>query len=446
MARVRQFAAALVAAVLALVAAVLGVLSLTVWKPAGQVVATTTPDRPYVMTRDKVLPLLAQDVTVTVTAPDDEEVSLVYGTTGDVLGWIGDSPYTEVIGIASGMTSLLTVDHPGTGGSAQPGGDAQSGEGTQSGDGAESGDDAQSGDGAQSGATPAGNDMWLQQATGKGTTSLTLTGVQAGQSVLAAVDGTADAPQITLTWSVHQTNAAAVVSFALAAVLAVFAALFFASELRTLRHRRRRARRLAERAGADATETQVIPLDQVREMAEEHGDGEDDGAPGDTGARADTGDRGTTGDHSAAEDHAGAPGSGAPADAEVVRKPVIGRHGDAGAPVDLAPDGSREGDSGIIDVSGIREGMAFPTRRALREAREKGQHRVVIDGREFDTGLIPVVGDGSGRPHPEGGPEDRDADPSAPGGGQDGGARGSWTSLVAGWTHGKKEDDDETDS
>lgn len=94
--------------------------------------------------------------------------------------------------------------------------------------------------------------------------------------------------------------------------------------------------------------------------------------------------------------------------------------------------------------------MAFPTRRALREAREKGQHRVVIDGREFDTGLIPVVGDGSGRPHPEGGPEDRDTDPSAPGGGQDGGpdggARGSWTSLVAGWTHGKKEDDDETDS
>lgn len=463
MARVRQFAAALVAAILALVAAVIGVLALAVWKPADQVVASTTPDRPYVMTRDKVLPLLAKDVTVTVTAPGDEEVSLVLGTTGDVLGWIGDSPYTEVVGVESGMETLKTVDHPGSGEAAQSGDDAQSGEEAQS------GEDAQSGEEAQSGVTPAGNDMWLQEATGRGSTSLTLTDVGTGRSVLAAVDGSADAPTLTLTWAVHQTNATAVVAFALAALLAVIAALFLVSELRILRHRRRRALKLGERAGADAADTQVIPLDQVRALAEQDGgtaapaDAEDapaqagapageptsagapvaTGEPGSTGGPVDSGS--ATGDTSDAREggdvvgdpQAGIPDPGQP---DVERKPLLGRHGDVDAPLDVDPPVRTSGDSGIIDVSAIRAGVAFPSRRLLREAREKGEHTVVVDGHEFDTGLIPRVTRTT--PSEEGGTEDTAPDTTDTSTEHE----GSWSSLVSGWIHSGKGHDDETHS
>lgn len=128
MERLKQFSAAVVALALALVAAVVGVLGLTVWRPADQIIATTTPDEPYVMTHDGVLPLYADgNVTVTVSAGADQDVSVVLGTTSDVLGWIGDSPYTEVVGIKAGMTELKTVDHPSV---AE---DTQSGE-SQSGD------------------------------------------------------------------------------------------------------------------------------------------------------------------------------------------------------------------------------------------------------------------------------------------------------------------------
>ncbi|MGO3795582.1 MAG: hypothetical protein ACTJGR_00480, partial [Pauljensenia sp.] len=383
-ARVRQFAAALVAAILALVAVAIGVLALTVWKPADQVVASTTPDRPYVITRDKVLPLLAKDVTVTVTAPGDEEVSLVLGTTGDVLGWIGDSPYTEVVGVESGMENLKTVDHPGSGD------DSQSGE-------AQSGEDTQEGDPAQSGATPTGNDMWLQEATGRGSTSLTLNDVGTGRSILAAVDGSADAPTLTLTWAVHQANASAVVAFALAVLFAVIATLFLISELRIQRHRRRRAVVLAERAGADAADTQVIPLDQVRAMAQENADTDDADAARSGTAAGDT-SQGTTSEELTGDDTEAVPergtereatptgtgqpdeGEPTPAQADVERKPLLGRHGDLDSPLDVVPPVRGPRDSGLIDVSAIRAGVAFPTRRVLREARDKGEHTVIIDG------------------------------------------------------------------
>ena len=42
-------------------------------------------------------------------------------------------------------------------------------------------------------------------------------------------------------------------------------------------------------------------------------------------------------------------------------------------------------------MSGIRPGAVLPSRRALRQAREKGEERLVIGGQEFDTGLIPQV-------------------------------------------------------
>jgi hypothetical protein len=256
---------------------------------------------------------------------------------------------------------------------------------------------------------------------------------------------------------VHQTNATAIVAFALAALFAVIAALFLASELRILRHRRRRALLLAERAGADATDTQLIPLDQVRAMAQENADTDDADAASSGTAAGDT-SQGTTSEELTGDDTEAVPERGTereatptgtdqpdedeptPAQADVERKPLLGRHGDLDSPLDVVPPVRGPRDSGLIDVSAIRAGVAFPTRRVLREARDKGEHTVIIDGHEFDTGLIPQVGRRAapGEGDQEGvDPAPGDTSPTH---------EGSWTSLVSGWIHSEKGHDDETHS
>ena len=72
-------------------------------------------------------------------------------------------------------------------------------------------------------------------------------------------------------------------------------------------------------------------------------------------------------------------------------KPVAGRHGEWAGAEDQDPPEKVSTDTGIIDLSSIRPGVTLPSRRALREAREKGEEKIVIDGREFNTGLIPIV-------------------------------------------------------
>lgn len=68
----------------------------------------------------------------------------------------------------------------------------------------------------------------------------------------------------------------------------------------------------------------------------------------------------------------------------------LGRHA-AESSSDQDPPERVPTDTGVIDLSAIRPGAALPTRRALREARERGEGRFVIDGHEFNTGLIPVI-------------------------------------------------------
>jgi hypothetical protein len=430
---VRQFGAALVALALAVVAAVVGVLLLTVWRPADQVVASAAPGEPYVMTRDGVLPLQGdgRQVTVTVESADPgQEVSLVLGTTSDVLGWIGDSGYTEVVGIAEGWTDLKVVDHPAeresaedaqSGGTAQSGEDAQSGSREQSGGSATSAETAQSGEAA---ASPLDNDMWLERASGTGSASLTLTDVPAGRSVLAAAEGARTAPGITIAWAVHQTNGAAIAAFSLAGLFLVVAAALSLLELRTLRHRRNRARLLAEQEAADSTATQQLPVEEVMARAgarPEGGTGAGE-APGDGEAR-DAEDAG------AREAPPEAWEEPEPEESPAVeRSSLLGRHA-AGPAGDEDPPETVPTDSGIIDVSAIREGMAFPSRRALREARDRGEGRFVVDGHEFDTGVTRAV---------------RPAQGEAP---RHSGRTGRWTSLMSSWTRrAPKGDSDAQDS
>ena len=72
-------------------------------------------------------------------------------------------------------------------------------------------------------------------------------------------------------------------------------------------------------------------------------------------------------------------------------EPRRGRHGIAYHDAEVDPPARESTDTGIIDLSGIRPGAVLPSRRALRQAREKGEGRLVIGGQEFDTGLIPQV-------------------------------------------------------
>ena len=105
-----------------------------------------------------------------------------------------------------------------------------------------------------------------------------------------------------------------------------------------------------------------------------------------------------------------------------------GRHGLAQGPIDQDPPERATTDTGVIDLSGIRGGRTLPSRRALREARNNGEQVLVVDGQEFNTGLIPVT-----RPRDA---EQAPAPTSAP---DDASATGGWTSIMSGWLKDREE-------
>ena len=106
-----------------------------------------------------------------------------------------------------------------------------------------------------------------------------------------------------------------------------------------------------------------------------------------------------------------------------------GRHGLAQGPIDQDPPERATTDTGVIDLSGIRGGRTLPSRRALREARNNGEQVLVVDGQEFNTGLIPVTRprDAEQAPAPTSAPDD------------DASASGGWTSVMSGWLKDREE-------
>ncbi len=106
-----------------------------------------------------------------------------------------------------------------------------------------------------------------------------------------------------------------------------------------------------------------------------------------------------------------------------------GRHGLDNGPIDQDPPERATTDTGVIDLSGIRGGRTLPSRRALREARNNGEQVVVVDGQEFNTGLIPVTRPRSAEqaPAPTSAPDD------------DASSTGGWTSIMSGWLKDRQE-------
>lgn len=446
--RLQKYLVAVVAGVLALISFTGVALSLTVWKPANEVIASVAPQHPLVMTRGGVLPLLGSDVTVTVKGEADETVSVVLGTTSDVVGWIGDSAYTEVIGIESGFTQLKTTEHEGS--KAQK---PQSGaDHTQS---LPAADSMQStADSAQSARVLADelatNDMWIQTASGTGEAVMKLSEMTDAFSIIAASDDVA--PTLTLTWSVQSTNVALIVFTVFAIFFALVTAVYILRQILLERSRLQRAQQLEARRRADLTQTQSISLEAIQEYAasveaaqeasSDSGSEENtlpDTAPNNVAAadknageslveRGGEGkeisvntsksraeetelDKGATveeeteeaiakeqpvqrtltlsGVHSLDETHTSVGADTTPEEAG--KEAPKGRHSANQTPIEIDPPETVPTDTGTIDLSEIRPGIILPSRRALREARERGEASVQIDGHEFDTGLIPQI-------------------------------------------------------
>ena len=146
----------------------LAIASATAWRESETVSAAgpSAPGSPLIVTEPGVLSLVADEVEIRGTAAGDAPVVLVIGREVDVVGWVGDTDHVVAEGLVS-WDQLQTRTVGGTGG----------------------------------GSSPAGSDMWLAEARGTGEAVLDWERIPGRWSLIAATDGTAAAPALTLTWS-----------------------------------------------------------------------------------------------------------------------------------------------------------------------------------------------------------------------------------------------------
>ena len=501
----KRYVAASSMGAVALVCILIGLLGVTVLRPPSQQVSTVESAMDLITTRDNVLSIVKDDVTVTATSKSGAPVTLVIGTSQDAKGWIGNAAFTEVIGVEADRTKLKVESHAANGtGMVNP--NAQ--------------------DAVQSGAQPladptsaqltdqlAKSPMWFKQESGTGSVSLDLENVPSGRSAVAASAGGPGDLTFTLTWQVEQVNMLAIIAFLTAAFFALLAFALFLTRWQLLRLRKIRAQRIEERRKADSLDTSTINAAEVAEMvaaARESGSGaapapaiaeppvapppaaepaadepvvaDDDEAVAsmfedaqfeDTEEDTQTQTTPVWGAAVFASSTGQAPASDRTRDAPPARgtavreslplrstgdKPIVrasivgvpapdisamsapdyvpdpmmdtferrGRHGLNTGPFDVDPPERATTDTGVIDLSGIRGGRNLPSRRALREARNNGEEVVVVDGQEFNTGLIPVTRRRTTEvqappPPPTSAPDD------------DASATGGWTSIMSGW-------------
>jgi len=190
----------------------LGIASATLWKPLPTVRAVAIPADAgnVVITAPGVLDLVSSEVTVRASAPGSRVV-LVIGRDADVAAWAAASPHLLVTGLSS-WTKLATdsaaASVPQASASASAGDTASP---TPSADPTASA--TADGGGASAAATagsvttggvapdPSGSDMWLVQANGKDSATLTWASRPGRWSALAVSVGTSPtAPELELSW------------------------------------------------------------------------------------------------------------------------------------------------------------------------------------------------------------------------------------------------------
>ena len=484
----KRYVAASSMGVVALVCVLVGLLGVTVLRPPTQQASTVESATDLIMTRDNVLSIVKDDVTVTATSKSGAPVTLVIGTSQDAKGWIGNAAYTEVIGVEADRTKLKAESHAANGtGMVNPGATSQADN--------QSGAQANAQNAVQSGAQPiddptsaqltdqlAKSPMWFKQESGTGSVSLDLENVPSGRSAVAASAGGPGDLTLTLTWKIEQVNLLAIVAFLAAAFFALLAFALFLTRWQLLRLRKIREQRIEERRKADSLDTSTIDAspepvadDAVEAVAQEASTEEpepieepapepmwgaaafasstEDSAADKHAADESVADEPVAEEPSAEDTAIREPLPPAPSEAPIVRASIVGvpapdisalsapdyvpdpmtdtferrgRHGLDNGPFDVDPPERATTDTGVIDLSGIRGGRTLPSRRALREARNNGEEVVVVDGQEFNTGLIPIT-----RPRDAEEQKPAPAPTSAPD--DDASATGGWTSIMSGW-------------
>ena len=415
--QLRRFSGAAAACAVAVIAAIVAVLALTVWKPTQQISATVTPQQPVVITREGLFQLEGGEVTVTAASASGKQVTMALGTAADVRAWVSDLSYAEITGISANRENLLTEGHDSATSSPSPS-PSPSSEAPQN-------PDQNAQPSPSPSATPtlsaAGGDMWLDEATAPSTATMTLRDVAAGRSLVITSDGTTPSDlTVTMTWQTPHANVLAITAGVITFICLLIAAALVGFVLWRERQVDSEEEKRKEDEAEDGASQQVDPAffetdensesseaesetpQSDNEEAEEYSDSIEGGETPDAVTAQDTFtevaefDEETPEDESS-DDHAAEESlevdetSVTDRDESSDSEPRRGRHGIAYHDDEVDPPARESTDTGIIDLSAIRPGAVLPSRRALRQAREKGEGRLVIAGQEFDTGLIPQV-------------------------------------------------------
>jgi len=415
--QLRRFSGAAAACAVAVIAAIVAVLALTVWKPTQQISASVTPQQPVVITREGLFQLEGGEVTVTAASASGKQVTMALGTAADVRAWVSDLSYAEITGISANRENLLTEGHDSATSSPSPS-PSPSSEAPQN-------PDQNAQPSPSPSATPtlsaAGGDMWLDEATAPSTATMTLRDVAAGRSLVITSDGTTPSDlTVTMTWQTPHANVlaitAGVITFICLLIAAALVGLVLWRERQVDSEEEKRKEDEAEDGASqevdlaffetdensESSEAETETLQSDNEEAEEYSDSIEGGeTPDDVTAQdaftevaeldEETPESELPEDRTSEESFEIEEASVTERDESSDSEPRRGRHGIAYHDAEVDPPARESTDTGIIDLSGIRPGAVLPSRRALRQAREKGEGRLVIGGQEFDTGLIPQV-------------------------------------------------------
>lgn len=415
--QLRRFSGAAAACAVAVIAAIVAVLALTVWKPTQQISATVTPQQPVVITREGLFQLEGGEVTVTAASASGKQVTMALGTAADVRAWVSDLSYAEITGISANRENLLTEGHDSATSSPSPS-PSPSSEAPQN-------PDQNAQPSPSPSATPtlsaAGGDMWLDEATAPSTATMTLRDIAAGRSLVITSDGTTPSDlTVTMTWQTPHRNVlaitAGVITFICLLIAAALVGLVLWRERQVDSEEEKHKEDEAEEGASqqvdpaffetdensESSEAETATLQSDNEEAEEYNDSIEGGETPDDVTAQDAFTEAAEFDEETPEDESSEDRaveervevnetSVTDRDESSDSEPRRGRHGIAYHDDEVDPPARESTDTGIIDLSGIRPGAVLPSRRALRQAREKGEGRLVIGGQEFDTGLIPQV-------------------------------------------------------
>ena len=226
--------------VLGAIAVLAAIASATVWRPTDTATLSlpARPDTPVVVSDAGVLDAVGPDVTIEATAGGDEPVVLAVGRTADVDAWVGGAAHARITGLASWEQLEVTAQEA----------TAEATEGATE----EPAEPAVLPD-------PAGSDLWVVEQSGTGSAQLEWEDREGRWSLLAATDGTAPAPDVTLTWPVEVGTPWLVPGLILGGLLLIAGVALLVLGGVAARERSRRAMPAPVGGDADADETAVLP-------------------------------------------------------------------------------------------------------------------------------------------------------------------------------------------